>query len=151
MISSGRSSEKAHMAKYAFPEDCYTMMGDYLEFALTEARGHAFDRVHLAAQWAKMLKIALATPQTHVKHGAIDLRKAAHFLAGLGCAEFINTDVNTAREMFEHIRASDPALCNTVLTGVCRSAKGYAESITEGVPVTVTLISYDGEVIVENG
>ena len=37
-------------------------------------------KIHLCAQWAKMLKIAMATPQTHVRHGAIDIKKAIEFL-----------------------------------------------------------------------
>ncbi|RPI35412.1 MAG: cobalamin biosynthesis protein CbiD, partial [Nitrospiraceae bacterium] len=76
VLSAGRSSETSHMKQYGFPEESYIMMGDYLEFSLLEARQHGFRKIHLCAQWAKMLKISMATPQTHVRHGAIDIRKA---------------------------------------------------------------------------
>ncbi|NOZ69885.1 MAG: cobalamin biosynthesis protein CbiD [Deferribacteres bacterium] len=84
VISAGRASEKAHMKKYHFPEESYVLMGDYLEYSLLEAGKHNFRKIHLCAQWAKMLKIAMATPQTHVRFGAIDIRKAVEFLNSLG-------------------------------------------------------------------
>ena len=37
VLSSGRSSERAHMAQYGLPEETYVMMGDYVEYALREA------------------------------------------------------------------------------------------------------------------
>ena len=80
VLSAGRSSEKAHMQKLRMPEETYVMMGDYLEFSLLEAKRHDFRKIHISAQWAKMLKIAMSTPQTHVRHGAIDIKKAVKFL-----------------------------------------------------------------------
>ena len=79
VLSAGRSSEKAHMEKFNLHQESYVMMGDYLEFALIEAKKHGFKKIHLCAQWAKMLKIAMATPQTHVRHGAIDIKKLLNF------------------------------------------------------------------------
>ena len=72
VLSTGRRSEAAHMDRFRLPEECYVMMGDYVEYALGEARRCGFDRVQLCCQWGKMLKVAMATPQTHVRHGAID-------------------------------------------------------------------------------
>ena len=51
------------------------MMGDYTEFSLREARKHGFRKIHLCAQWAKMLKIAMGVPQTHVRHGVLEVEK----------------------------------------------------------------------------
>ena len=63
VISAGRTSEAAHMKKYNLPEEAYVLMGDYLEYSLQEAKRHKFIKIHLCAQWAKMVKIAMATPQ----------------------------------------------------------------------------------------
>ena len=79
VLSAGRSSEKAHVEKFGLPQESYIMMGDYLEFALLESKKHEFKKIHLCAQWAKMLKIAMATPQTHVRHGSIDIKKLLNF------------------------------------------------------------------------
>lgn len=150
VLSSGRSSERAHMTRYGLPEDSYVMMGDYVEYALKEAKARGFNRVHLSAQWAKMLKTAMAIPQTHVRHGAIDLARTTRFLKGLGASGFPEGDFNTAREIFDII-AGEPAGPNRQLFFlVCSKAKAYAESITGDVPVTVYLVSYEGEIIAEH-
>ena len=60
------------------------MMGDYLEYALKAAGRHGFVRIHLAAMWAKLVKAALAVPQTHVRNGALEVRDAARLLGRLG-------------------------------------------------------------------
>ena len=148
VLSSGRTSEHAHMVHYKLPEEMYVMMGDYLEFALRAAAEHNFTRIHLSAQWAKMLKIAMVTPQTHVRHGALDTKKAMDFVRALGAdidksiAEF-----NTAREILDVLLASSVNNTGAILSNVCAAAKQYAESFTNGIPVTTYLISYEGTVI----
>jgi cobalt-precorrin-5B (C1)-methyltransferase len=151
VLSSGRSSEKAHAVIYPFPEEAYVMMGDYVEFALLESKKHAFERVHLAAQWAKMLKIAMTIPQTHVRHGAIDLKKTAIFLSNLGYPNFSHRELNTAREMFDMIMSSETETCRPILARVCSAAAAYAQSVTGNIPVSVHLVSYNGEIIAQNG
>ena len=60
--------------------------GDYVEFSLTDATKHDFKKIHVSAQWAKMLKISVLTPQTHVRHGTINARKGVEHLNRLGIA-----------------------------------------------------------------
>jgi cobalt-precorrin-5B (C1)-methyltransferase len=151
VISSGRASEKAHIAKYALPDHAYVMVGDYLEFGLLEARKRHFRRIHLVAQWAKMLKAAMEVPQTHIKHGAIDPRKVILFLMTLGCQELKESNPNTAREIFEAIRLFQAPRSTTIFASVCSAAATYAESVTCGIPVTTHLVSYEGEIIAHNG
>lgn len=145
VLSSGRSSECAHMSKYGFPDETYVMMGDYVEYALLETKKHTFHRMHLCAQWAKMLKIAMATPQTHVRHGAIDASGAAAFLRNLGDAEFLFRDFNTAREIFDLIASS--GLRPRLFSSVCAAARRYAESVAGPTPIAIHLVSYQGEII----
>jgi cobalt-precorrin-5B (C1)-methyltransferase len=146
VLSAGRLSEKAHMKKNNLPEDAYVMMGDYLEFALLEAKKHGFKKIHLCAQWAKMLKIAMATPQTHVKHGALDTKKAVEFLNHLGIKISQDLEFNTAHEIFDFITSTfnNP---QSIFPQVCSAAKKYVEGITSGIPVIIHLISYGGEII----
>ncbi len=150
VLSSGRSSERAHMARYGLPEESYVMMGDYVEYALREAGVRGFRRVHLSAQWAKMLKTAMAVPQTHVKHGAIDLLKTTYFLKSLGFAGLPDRDFNTAREIFDMIAGPSDSPFRPLLSRVCSAAEAYAESLTGGVPVLAHLVSYEGEIIAEH-
>ncbi|MBI5195031.1 MAG: cobalt-precorrin-5B (C(1))-methyltransferase [Nitrospirae bacterium] len=168
VLSSGRTSEKAHMMKFNFPEECYVMMGDYLEFSLLEAKKHRFGKIHLCAQWAKMLKIAMATPQTHVRHGAIDLKQTVEFLRKQGqCVSskgqgsrvkpacsvgrgqgLLDGEFNTAHEIFDCINSSPRLYPSSIFSKVSSAAKKYAEGIMGGISVIGHLVSYDGEVII---
>lgn len=149
VLSTGRTSERAHMNRYGFSEESYVMMGDYVEYALKEAGARGFGTIHLSAQWAKMLKIAMAVPQTHVRHGAIDPVKTARFLKGLGFPDFPKGGFNTTREIFDTIAKHPAGLFQSLLSRVCSEAKAYAESFTDGVPVLTHLVSYEGEIIAE--
>ncbi len=152
VLSAGRRSEEAHMRKYSLPEEAYVMMGDYIAFSLMEAGRHGFKKVHLVAQWAKMLKIAMQTPQTHVRHGAIDTTKAKGFLESLCGVSLGRKKFNTAREIFEHINSVfSENERRRIYKGVCRAARRYAESFTKGAPVQSHLVSYGGEVIASDG
>jgi cobalt-precorrin-5B (C1)-methyltransferase len=144
VVSAGRSSEKAHMSEFNFPEEAYVLMGDYLEYSLKEAARHEFKKIHLCAQWAKMVKIAMATPQTHVRFGAINVKKAVELLNSLGFDIPEDHDFNTAREIYDCIVGARHAV---PLQNVCNAAKKYSEGITGGRPVITYLISYDGKVI----
>ncbi|MFH1014680.1 MAG: cobalt-precorrin-5B (C(1))-methyltransferase CbiD [Nitrospirota bacterium] len=148
VLSAGRASEKAHMKKNNLPEEAYVLMGDYLGFALLEAKKHGFKKIHLCAQWAKMLKIAMATPQTHVKHGALDIKKAVKFLKNLEFGILIpDSEFNTAREIFDFIQSAIRNPQSAIFSGVCSAAKKYVEGITSGIPVIIHLIAYGGEII----
>jgi len=125
------------------------MMGDYIEFSLLDAKGHGFSKIHLSAQWAKMIKIALATPQTHVRHGALEAAAAGDLLTRLGVDLPGQKTYNTSREIFDHIQSqhADP---HSVFTAVCTAARAYCERLTEGIPVSVHLVSYEGDIVAES-
>jgi cobalt-precorrin-5B (C1)-methyltransferase len=149
VLSAGRSSEKSHIQKYGLPEETYVLMGDYLEYSLQEAERHGFEKIILCAQWAKMVKIAMATPQTHVKFGAINVTKAVEFLNSLNINIPPDREFNTAREIYDWIFTHIDVGANgrSPLQQVCTAAKKYAENITGGSPVITYLISYDGKAI----
>lgn len=151
VLSAGRASEKAHMKELGLPEESYVLMGDYLEYSLQEAAKHGFRKIHLCAQWAKMVKIAMATPQTHVRFGAIDIRKAVAFLNSLRMSVPEHQDFNTAREIFDWItkNTSTGKGCSH-MQKICNAAKKYAEHITGGIPVETHLVSYEGKLIACN-
>jgi cobalt-precorrin-5B (C1)-methyltransferase len=151
VLSSGRSSEKAHMTRFGLPEESYIMMGDYIEFSLREATKFGFSKIHFVAQWAKMLKAAMAIPQTHVRHGAIDLARTVAFLTSLGCPGLSDRTFNTAREILDLVASSADPSCRSLLGRVCSAAKAYAQSIVGNMPVAVYLISFSGEVTAHDG
>jgi len=180
VLSTGRTSEKAHQQKYGLPVEAYAMMGDYTEFSLRDAAKHGFSKVHLAAQWAKMIKIAMATPQTHVRHGALEAEAARDFLIQLGIDLPKDALYNTSREIFEYLTkhtlsfrerdgvrvghqqiTSNPSPPNLPLKGrsmeahsalslVCSAARSYCMKETGGVPVSIHLVSYEGDIVAES-
>ncbi len=149
VISTGRTSEKAHQQKYGLPVEAYAMMGDYTEYSLRDAAKHGFSRVHLCAQWAKMIKIAMGTPQTHVRHGALEAESARDFLVSLGIDLPRSAAYNTSREILEFIRAELPDP-RAAMTAVCDAARSYCQREAQGTPVSVHLVSYEGDIIAES-
>ncbi len=146
VLSAGRASEKAHMQGFSLPEEAYVMMGDNLEFSVLEAAARGFDRIHVAAQWAKLLKIAMATPQTHVRFGVLHVQKVAAFLRSIGIPLPAESRFNTAREIFELLRATR-ADASVNFEKVCAAAGKYLGSISRGGPVTVHLAGYEGSLV----
>lgn len=151
VLSAGRVSEKAHMHRYNLPDEAYVMMGDYVEFSLVDAKKHDFKKIHISAHWAKMLKIAMGIPQTHVRHGAIDLGQATLFLNKLipGLLDPAY-DFNTAREIYDVINSRLGTRSCELFLKVCSRAKEYAEGMTARIPVIAHLVSYEGEIIAES-
>lgn len=140
VLSTGRTSENGVRRALNLPDEACAMMGDYLEFSLREARRQGFGRIHLAAMWAKMLKAALEIPQTHVRHGALEVAACLPLFGALGADEALIADLaraNTAREIHEKLLA---AKRHDLVALVCRRARDYAERVS-GLPVTVWLVS----------
>jgi len=165
VISTGRTSEKAHQKRYGLPEEAYAMMGDYTEYSLQDAKRHGFRKVHICAQWAKMIKISMGTPQTHVRHGVLEAEGAREYLIGLGIALPMDRTFNTSREIYDYITSdtlsfnpSSPNLplkgrlgeSREAMTAVCNAARQYAEKIVSGIPVVVYLVSYEGDIVAES-
>lgn len=145
VLSAGRASEKAHQLHFRLPEEAYVMMGDHFAFSVAEAAAHKFARIHIAAQWAKMLKIAMATPQTHVRHGALDPEQAVALVRKLG-GRIPDQPFNTARELYDLITAThdDP---KPLFRKICAAAKAYAASFAPSSEIICHLVDYTNKII----
>ncbi|MFW8601860.1 cobalt-precorrin-5B (C(1))-methyltransferase [Desulfobacterota bacterium M19] len=146
VLSTGRTSEKAAQQLLALPVESYAMMGDYLEFSLLAARDFGFKKIHLSGMWAKILKAAMAIPQTHVRNGALEIKPAADFIAALTADEQLGLsliDANTAREIYQRLRATGQ---DSVIRQVCLKARDYAAR-TSGLPTAVYLVESPGKVV----
>lgn len=128
-----------------FPEEAYIMMGDHVGHALRASSAKGVKHLVLAAQFAKLLKIACGHEQTHVSSSALDLRTLAEWLHGsprirhLTCAA---TAANSARELLE-TSAYDQQLVELV----CCKAADFARDLVHGPMVKVFLAGYGGEVL----
>lgn len=140
VLSTGRTSEKGVQTLLALPDEAYAMMGDYLEFSLLAAARRGFASIHLAGMWAKIMKAALEIPQTHVRHGALEVTEGVALLARLGADPVLLAsleEVNTAREIHERLHAQGR---DDLIRAVCEAAKRYAQKVS-GLPVRVYLVS----------
>jgi cobalt-precorrin-5B (C1)-methyltransferase len=127
------------------PEEAFVMMGDYVAHALETAKRKGVERVILAGQFAKLLKIACGHRQTHVSSSELDLKQLEQWLVLAGCRSLIPgpwSRFNTARQVLEE-SGSDPVLVELV----CSRAQGFASSLASGVEVKVLLAGYGGEVV----
>lgn len=140
ILATGRTSEAGVQAVLQLPEEAQVMMGDYLRYALEAAKRHGFSRIHLAAMWAKLVKAALAIPQTHVRNGALETSQAADLLVALGLSKASAAELaqaNTAREIYDRLRAQHR---DDLIDAVCMRARAQAEQWS-ALPVRVYLIS----------
>ncbi len=146
LLSTGRSSEAAVQKLLHLPEEAQVMMGDYLAFSLKAAARHGFKKIHLAGMWGKVLKCALGIPQTHVRHGILEMGAVAQLLHELGLeAEEARTlrEANTALEILQYLSTHNR---NDLVQQVCMRAKNYAESCS-GLAVTVYLVHSEKGVV----
>ncbi len=146
VLATGRTSERGAQSLLNLAEEAYAMMGDYLEFSLLAAAELKFKKIHLAGMWAKIIKAALEIPQTHVRNGALEMRQAGDFLAGLGVSGRLLGQIsraNTAREMFQYLDADQRY---DIIDSVCRKAGEYAGRVS-GLEVKVYLVNHQGKVL----
>ncbi len=147
ILSTGRSSERAVQELLGLPDEALVMMGDYLEYAMKAAGRRNFRQIHFAGMWAKIIKAALKIPQTHVRHGALNMEQAAGLLSGLGLPENLIRQVleaNTARQVLEMLLSSGQ---EDIIQDVCKRARRYAENLS-GLSVRVYLVSPDKSILV---
>jgi cobalt-precorrin-5B (C1)-methyltransferase len=146
IVSTGRTSEAAVQRLLELPEESMVMMGDYLAYALKAAKRHGFNKIYLSGMWAKVLKCALAIPQTHVRHGALEVKQAAELLFELGLDRQTADTLaaaNTAREIYQRLKAAGR---DDMIEAVCRRAQEYAMK-RSGLSVEVFLVTSEDGVV----
>ncbi len=147
VISTGRTSEKGVQSLLKLPIEAYAMMGDYLHFSLCKAADMDFSRIHLAGMWAKIMKAAMQIPQTHVRHGALEMRDAAAMLKQCGATTSPLLDKlknsNTAREMYGHLLEAQR---HDIIKTVCLRAREYGHQVAQK-EVQVYLIDAKAKVV----
>lgn len=146
VFSTGRTSEKGAQALLTLPEEAYVMMGDYLEFSLLEATKRDFSKIHVSGMWAKIMKAALRIPQTHVRHGALQIENCATLLGKLRIEGKLLEkckNANTAREIYEHLVQAKQ---NRVIEAVCLEAKKYCQEVAKNT-AHIYLVDHKGVVI----
>ncbi len=143
VLSTGRTSELAAQQSLALPEEALVMMGDHVGYALEACHRRGFASVVLAAQFAKLVKIACGHYQTHVSASRLDLRCLADWAEAIGLDEAETKKIecaNTAREVFEGL-APGGGLVDEVARQALRRCRQWAP----GAAIGILLVGYDGQ------
>jgi cobalt-precorrin-5B (C1)-methyltransferase len=126
-------------------DEAFIMMGDHVGYALRACESKGIRNVVLAAQFAKLLKIACGHEQTHVSSSQLDLCRLREWLTASPCtSRFAPTaeNANTAREILE---ATGRA--KSVISLVGNRALRFAEQLAPRLRIKVLLAGYAGEVL----
>jgi cobalt-precorrin-5B (C1)-methyltransferase len=149
VLSTGRSSELASQRQCApkaeLGEEAFVMMGDHFGYSLKSCARKGAQKVVVAGQFAKLVKIACGHLQTHVSSSELDLAVLAGWLKenpGTAHLEQLAREANTARHLLE-ASGYDGALIELV----CRKVKTACEACAPGLPVRVFLAGYQGETL----
>jgi cobalt-precorrin-5B (C1)-methyltransferase len=124
------------------PEETFVMMGDHVGYALAACHRRGFARIVLAAQFAKLVKIACGHAQTHVSASRLDLAQLAGWCLAGGLDEALAKTIecaNTAREVY--LAAADPGALAAV---VAERALAQMRTGAPGAAVAVLLADYGG-------
>jgi len=144
VASTGRTSEQVAEQALKLPEPAYLMMGDHVGFTLEAAHTRGVPSLIVAAQFAKLVKIACGHRQTHVRQSQLDLRQ----LAGLAVESGLDGSLgkrlelaNTARELWDELGAEHP-----FTRRVMQQALLQLQQWAPGVTVGILLADYHGAV-----
>ncbi|MGW8193533.1 MAG: cobalt-precorrin-5B (C(1))-methyltransferase CbiD [Desulforhopalus sp.] len=146
VLSTGRTSEKGVQDYLGLPEECFAMMGDYLEFSLSEAAQRNFTTIHIGTMWAKTMKAAMRIPQTHVRHGALEVTDGVKLLVSLGAGDKLADRLkisNTAREIYTHLEGAGRM---DLVRAVCLKAREYCQDVA-GCTIKIYLVNHKAEII----
>jgi cobalt-precorrin-5B (C1)-methyltransferase len=124
------------------PEEAFIMMGDHVGYALAACHRRGFPRIVLAAQFAKLVKIASGHAQTHVGASRLELGQLAAWCRASGLDEALAKTIecaNTAREVY--LAAADPGALAAV---VAERALAQMRNWAPGAGLAVLLVDYDG-------
>ena len=123
------------------PEEAFVMMGDHVGYALEACHRKGAAQVVVAAQFAKLLKIACGHAQTHVSASVLDLSQLAGWArqSGLDGAFADRLEcANTAREIWTELGGDHPLVAEVAARALARLRQW-----APGARVGILLIAYD--------
>jgi cobalt-precorrin-5B (C1)-methyltransferase len=126
-------------------EEAFVMMGDHVGYALRSCVRKGVQRVILAGQFAKLLKIGCGHEQTHVSSSVLDLQTLAEWIAVSDPRSPVPDycrKANTARQVLE-ASGNEPAFSELV----CGKAREFAKKLAPELAIKVLLAGYSGEVL----
>ena len=149
VASTGRSSELAAQRRLARPEEAFILMGDHVGHLAGAAARRGAGELVIAAQFAKLVKIACGHPQTHAATVSLDLATLAGWAraSGLDAALIERLEwAHTARELYQELGPHHPLVALVAMRAIER-----LQEWAPGVRCGVLLAGYAGEPAVTFG
>lgn len=149
VASTGRSSEQAAERALTLPEEAFVLMGDHVGYLAAACARQGVAELVVAAQFAKLVKIACGHPQTHAAVVGFDLARLAGWArsAGLDAALIERLEwAHTARELYQELGPRHP-----LMALVAARALERLHEYAPGVRCGVLLAGYAGESAVTFG
>ncbi len=143
VLSTGRTSEAAARRVLPLPEEAFVMMGDFVGHTLDACHRRGIPQLVLAAQFAKLVKIAAGHDRTHVRDSRLDLGRLAGWARQAGLDEAATKRIesaNTARQALE--TAADRQRLAAI---VAAEALATLRRRAPGAAIGVLLAGYDGQ------
>jgi cobalt-precorrin-5B (C1)-methyltransferase len=149
VASTGRSSEAVAERQIALPEEAFILMGDHVGHLAAACARRGVRELVIAAQFAKLVKIACGHPQTHAAVADLDLATLADLArsSGLDAALIERLEwAHTARELYLELGPRHPLVALVAARAIDR-----LEKWAPGVCCGVLLAGYAGESAVTFG
>ncbi len=149
VASTGRSSELAAQRALPLPEEAFILMGDHVGYLAAACRRRQVTELTVAAQFAKLVKIACGHPQTHAAVATLDLATVAGWVRGAGLDAALGERLewaNTARELYQELGPHHP-----LVALVAARAIEQLQEWAPGIRCGVLLAGYAGEPAVTFG
>jgi len=143
VLTTGRTSERAAQQQ-PLPEEAFIMMGDYIGYCLDACHRKGVANVTLAAQFAKLVKIACGHAQTHVRNSSLDLGQLAVWAKeiGLDAGDCERLELaHTAREVYQMFGAESP-----LVERIAAQALTEMHARVPGSTVKILLVDYQGKI-----
>ncbi len=150
VLATGRTSERAAQKELQLPEESFVTMGDYVKFSFEEAGKRNFEEIYLAAQWSKMVKIAMGCENTHVRFGPLEPDEAIKFLTMLWKDKQLGFDhhrPNTAREIYTQVESMGKQGIKLMKMVMAEAGKQLIPMLSSGQRLTIVLVSYEGKTV----
>jgi len=126
------------------PDEAFVMMGDHVGYAFEACHRKGVSGIVLAAQFAKLVKVACGHAQTHAGSSSLDLARLADWSRMLGLDEGTAKKIecaNTAREVLELLGPGHP-LVGDVADRALERLRQWAA----GAAVAILLVDYEGRI-----
>ncbi len=143
VLATGRTSEAAARRLLPLPEEAFVMMGDFVGHTLDACHRRGIAHLVLAAQFAKLVKIAAGHDRTHVRDSRLDLGRLAAWARQAGLDEAATKRIesaNTARQVLE--TAADRQRLAAI---VAAEALAVLRRRAPGAAIGILLAGYDGQ------